>query len=58
MHQAVLDVCYNNFIWCETKFYLLQQNILVWNKCLLIATTLFWCEIRGYLLQQHYFDMK
>ena len=46
MHQAVLDLYYNNFIWCETRFYLLQQNILMWNKWLLIATTLFWCEIR------------
>ena len=46
MHQVVLDLYYNNYIWCETKFYLLQLNILMWNKCLLIATTLFWCETR------------
>ena len=58
MHQAVIYLYYNNFVWCETKFYLLQQNILMWklvltccnniimmwNKLLLIATTLFWCE--------------
>ena len=46
MHQAILDLHYNNFIWCETKFYLVQQNILMWKKWLLIATTLFWCKIK------------
>ena len=33
---------------CSVCFFyeLACLNILMWNKCLLIATTLFWCEIR------------